>query len=170
MRQKGLTLIDDWIARLITEGYDRDAFFNNICLAAQEITSSQQAAFPALNNDGKTYRFLSSSGSHSYYYDDSCNNFDDNSVYSWTMQNDTNLLINDVSSDPRAFDHLPQAHNIKSALLTPVTLNDEPYGAIAVFREHGEFDSIDEQLMTQFGQSVQMAIINMQLVIMLLYG
>ena len=63
--QQGLTLIDDWIARLITEGYDNEAFFKNICQAAQEITSAQLAAFPVINNDNETYHFLAACGSQS---------------------------------------------------------------------------------------------------------
>ncbi|HHJ34599.1 MAG TPA: EAL domain-containing protein, partial [Gammaproteobacteria bacterium] len=67
-------------------------------------------------------------------------------------------------ADPRAKKQLAEELDIKAALLTPVTINDQPYGAITVFRSHEEFDEIDEQLITQFSQSVQMAIINMQLV------
>jgi diguanylate cyclase (GGDEF)-like protein/PAS domain S-box-containing protein len=78
--------------------------------------------------------------------------------------NNKNLLLNNASSDPRVQKNLPDSLNIKSALLTPVTLKDKPYGAIAVFRTDDDFDHIDEQLMSQFSQSIQMAIINMQLV------
>ncbi len=45
-----------------------------------------------------------------------------------------------------------------------MTLKDIPYGAIAVFRTSQDFDHIDIRLLTQFSQSVQMAIMNMQLV------
>ncbi len=162
--QKGLRLIDNWIARLITEGYDKDAFFKNICHAAQEITNTQLAAFPALNNSKEKYRFLSSSGTQSELLTDLSLDINDGGICARTILNNKNLLINDFSSDPcketRPFNHL----NIKSALLTPVTLKDKPYGAIAVFRIYGDFDKTDEQLMAQFSQSVQMAIINMHLV------
>ncbi len=162
--QKGLTLIDDWIARLITEGYNKDAFFKNICRAAQEITNTQLAAFPVLKSDNKTYRFLAACGLQSEKLENTTLNIDDGGLCAWTILNNKNLLINDVSVDERAKKELSEEFNIKSALLTPVTLKDQPYGAIAVFRANTAFDDIDEQLMTQFSQSVQMAIINMQLV------
>lgn len=162
--QQGLTLIDDWIARLITEGYDRDAFFNNICRAALEITNSQLAAFPVIDEDQDTYHFLAASGMQSEKLEDITMQVADGGLCSWTILNDKNLMINDVLSDSRAQQELSKEFNIKSALLTPVTLKDKPYGAIAVFRAYDEYDKIDEQLITQFSQSVQMAIINMQLV------
>jgi len=162
--QQGLTLIDDWIARLITEGYDIDDFFNNICHAAQEITNAQLAAFPVLDKDQETYRFLSACGLQSEKIEPMTLDINDGGICAWTITNNKNLLINDVSSDPRAQKQMSNHFNIKSALLTPVTLKDKPYGAIAAFKTHDDFDTVDEQLMTQFSQSVKMAIINMQLV------
>jgi len=162
--QQGLTLIDAWIARLITEGYDRDAFFKNICRAAQEITHSQLAAFPAVKQDNDSYHFLAASGIQSEKIESLTLNIADGGLCAWTILNDKNLLINDVIEDPRAQKELSKELYIKSALLTPVTLKGQPYGAIAVFRAYDDFDQIDEQLITQFSQSVQMAIINMQLV------
>lgn len=162
--QQGLKLIDDWIARLITEGYDKKEFFKNICRAAQEITNTQLAAFPALNKDRETYRFLSASGLQSEKLENLTLDVDDGGLCSWTILKNKKLLINDVSSDPRAKKQLSKQFNIEAVLLTPVTLKGEPYGAIAVFRAYDEFDKVDEKLMTQFSQSVQMAIINMQLV------
>lgn len=162
--QQGLSLIDNWIERLITEGYDRDAFFKNICRAAQEITKSQLAAFPVINTTDKTYRFLAVSGSQSEIMEDMTMDIDDGGLCAWTMTNNKNLLINDLDNDSRAKNQLSEKFNVKAALLTPVTLKDQPYGAISVFRTKEEFDDIDEQLITQFSQSVQMAIINMQLV------
>jgi diguanylate cyclase (GGDEF)-like protein/PAS domain S-box-containing protein len=162
--QQGLTLIDDWIARLITEGYEKDAFFKNICRAAQEITGAQLAAFPVLHKDQETYRFLSACGLQSEKIEPLTLDVNDGGLCAWTIINNRNLLINDVASDPRAQQQLSSNFNIKSALLTPVTLKDRPYGAIAVFKAQDDFDAIDEQLITQFSQSVKMAIINMQLV------
>ena len=162
--QQGLELIDDWIARLITEGYDENAFFKNICRAAQEITQTQLAAFPVINRDQKTYHFLSASGSQAERLENIKQDINDESLCAWTILNNKSLVINNIDSDPRATKGLPKQFNIRSALLTPVTLKDKPYGAIAVFRTYDEFDQIDEQLMSQFSQSVQMAIINMQLV------
>ena len=162
--QQGLELIDDWIARLITEGYDENAFFKNICRAAQEITKTQLAAFPVINRDKTTYHFLSTSGSQAKRLENIKQDINDGSLCAWTILNNKSLVINNIDSDPRATKGLPKQFNIRSALLTPVTLKDKPYGAIAVFRTYDEFDQIDEQLMSQFSQSVQMAIINMQLV------
>ncbi len=162
--QQGLKLIDDWIARLITEGYDREAFFKNICRAAQEITRSQLATFPVVKKDRDTYHFLAACGTQSEKLEGLTLDVADGGLCAWTILNDENLLINDVTSDPRAQKELSKEFYIKSALLTPVTLKGQPYGAIAVFRAYDEFDQIDEQLITQFSQSVQMAIINMQLV------
>lgn len=162
--QQGLSLIDNWIARLITEGYDKDAFFKNICRAAQEVTSAQLAAFPVLHKDQETYHFLSASGLQSEEIESLTLNINDEGLCAWSILNNDNLLVNDVASDPRAQRLLSTVTDIKAALVTPVTLKDIPYGAIAVFRTHDDFDKVDEQLMTQFSQSVQMAIINMQLV------
>lgn len=162
--QQGLTLIDDWIARLITEGYERDVFFKNICRAAQEITKAQLAAFPALNKDQKSYHFIAACGLHSEKLEDITHDVSDGGLCSWTILHNKNLIIEDVATDERAQKDLVAELHIKSALMTPVTLKDQAYGAIAVFRTNDEFDKIDEQLISQFSQSVQMAIINMQLV------
>jgi len=162
--QQGLSLIDNWIARLITEGYDKDDFFRNICLAAQEITNSQLAVFPVLHKNKKNYTFLSSTGMQSELFEDITLDVADGGLCTRVILNNKNLLVNDISSDPDAKIQFSSELNINSALLTPVTLKDESYGAIAVFRSYDKFDDVDEQLMTQFSQSVQMAIINMQLV------
>ncbi len=162
--KQGLLLIDNWIARLITEGYNKDAFFKNICRAAQEITKTELAAFPVINENQRTYSFLSASGNKSEKLEHLTLDVEDGGPCIRTINNNKTLLINDVLSDSRAKKSLPINLDIKSTLITPVTLNDKPYGAIAVFRAQNDFDSIDEQLLTQFSQSVQMAIINMQLV------
>ncbi len=162
--KQGLELIDNWIERLITEGYDKDAFFKNICRAAQEITQSQLATFPVIDNQQESYHFLAASGLQSGQLEDTVLDVDDGGLCSWAILNNKNLLINDVATDQRARKQLSEGFNIKAALVTPVTLKDKPYGAIAVFRCCDDFDDIDEQLITQFSQSVQMAIINMQLV------
>lgn len=162
--QQGLVLIDDWIARLITEGYNKDAFFKNICRAALEITRTQLAAFPVINKNKQTYHFLSASGSESEKLERLTLDVEDGGPCIWTILNNKNLLINDAFSDTSENSKLPSQLNIKSLLVTPVTLNDKPYGAIAVFRSRDDFDKIDEQLLAQFSQSVQMAIINMKLV------
>ncbi len=162
--QQGLSLIDNWIARLITEGYDRNAFFKNICRAAQEITKADLAAFPALQKNQKSYNFLAACGSQSEKLEDIIRDVADGDLCSWTILHNKNLVIDDIATDKRAQKKLIAQFDIKSALLTPVTLKDQAYGAIAVFRTHDAFDKIDEQLITQFSQSVQMAIINMQLV------
>ncbi|MBE9563999.1 MAG: GAF domain-containing protein, partial [Proteobacteria bacterium] len=162
--QQGLTLIDDWIARLITEGYEENIYFKNICRAAQEITRTQLAAFPVINESLESYHFLAATGSQSNELENSTMDVEDGGLCSWTILNNKNLLINDVLADTRAQKELSKQFNIQSALITPVPLKDKPYGAIAVFRDNDPFDKVDEQLMTQFSQSVQMAIINMQLV------
>ena len=54
--QQGLSLIDDWIARLITEGYNKNEFFKNICHAAKEITNSHICAFPVLHKNKEQYK------------------------------------------------------------------------------------------------------------------
>ena len=162
--QQGLALIDNWIARLITEGYEENDFFKNICRAAQEITNSQLAAFPVIHEADQTYNFQAACGLQSEKLENVTLDVEDGGICSWTILNNKNLLINDVATDPRAQKELSKQFNIKSALTTPVPLKDYPYGAIVVFRNYDEYDKVDEQLMTQFGQSVQMAIINMQLV------
>ncbi len=162
--QQGLALIDDWIARLITEGYNKHVFFKNVCRAAQEITNSKLAAFPILNKDKETYRFLCASGSQSKLLESATQYISSDGLCAWTILNNKSQLVNDVFSDPRTKKQTLKKLNIKSALLTPVPLNEQPYGAIVVFQAYDEFDHIDQQLMTQFSQSVQMAIINMRLV------
>lgn len=162
--QQGLVLIDDWIARLITKGYEKEKFFNTICQAALEITHAQLAAFPALSNNNDSYYFISASGSQADQLNNLSLDVDDGGLCAWTILNNQTLLINDILTDARAQIQLAEKFEISSALLTPVTLKDKAYGAIAVFKKNDDFDVIDEQLMTQFSQSVQMAIINMQLV------
>lgn len=162
--QKGLALIDEWIARLITKGYDQSTFFKNICRAAREITQSQLAAFPVLNKDNKSYHFISADGTQSDELDSITLQVEDGGLCTWTILNNESLLINDLSNDRRAKIQLAENFKFNAALLSPVTLKNQPYGAIAVFKENDDFDSIDEQLITQLSQSIQMAIINMQLV------
>ena len=162
--QQGLTLIDNWIARLITEGYEKQEFFKNICIAAKEITKAQISTFPLLHENKDQYNFQFSTGIESEELKNTFYNIEDGNLFTWSILNNKNLLINNLATDTSVQAHLPKEFITKSALLTPVTLKGESYGAIAVFKSHDDFDEIDEQLMIQFSQSVQMAIINMQLV------
>jgi len=162
--QKGLALIDDWIAKLITEGFNKQMFFENICLAAREITQSQLAAFPVLQPDANEYHFIAASGERAELLNDLYLPLDDGGLCAWTIVNNKNLLINDIMSDPRTKVQFREMFDLSSALQTPVNINGKPYGAISVFRKDHDYDEIDERLITQFSQSVQMAIINMQLV------
>jgi diguanylate cyclase (GGDEF)-like protein/PAS domain S-box-containing protein len=162
--QQGLSLIDNWIARLITEGYDKKAFYRNICVAAQEITNAQLATFPVLHKDKRHYSFLSSTGTQSDLFEGISLDVEEGGLCAWAISNNKILRVNDMASDTRAPMKLSDQLNTNAALLAPVTLKEKSYGAIAVFKLFDEFDKVDEQLMTQFSQSVQMAIINMQLV------
>lgn len=95
---KGLSLIDNWIARLITEGYNEDAFFKNICLAAQDITNSQLAAFPKLNKDKSSFSFLSASGAQSEVFNDIELDINDGGICASVITDNENLVINKISS------------------------------------------------------------------------
>jgi diguanylate cyclase (GGDEF)-like protein/PAS domain S-box-containing protein len=161
---QGLSLIDNWIARLITEGYNEDAFFKNICLAAQDISNSQLAVFPILHKDKSSYSFLSASGGQSDVFENKDIEIDGDSICASVIMKNENLVMNDITPDKKIDMHLAEELHVNSALIVPVTLKNDPYGAIAVFRSYHRFDDIDEQLMTQFSKSVQMAIINMKLV------
>ncbi len=162
--QHGLELIDGWIAKLITEGVNKQKFFENICLAAREITQSQLAAFPVLLTESEEYHFIAASGNKADLLEDLYLPLNDGGLCAWTILNNQTLLINDVTSDPRTKVQFREMFDVNSALQTPVTINGKPYGAISVYRNDQDFDEIDKRLITQFSQSVQMAIINMQLV------
>ena len=120
--QQGLTLIDGWIARLITEGYEESIFFKNICRAAQEITRTQLAAFPVINESHESYHLLAATGSQSNELENTTMDIEDGGLCSWTILNNKNLLINDVAADTRAQKELSKQLNIQSALITPVPL------------------------------------------------
>lgn len=160
--QDGLELIDHWIARLISVGTNTSLFFENTCLAAQEITSASLCALPVIKDDG-SYRFVAATGHKADMLTEMEMSVNDGGICAWSMLNKSNLRIDDVSVDIRAKKQLIDKFGIKSALVTPIILNEETYGAIVVFRKKSAFDAIDEQLLTQFSQSVQMAIMNMRL-------
>ncbi len=162
--QKGLALIDDWIARLITEGLDKKKFFENICRAACEITNARLSAFPALASDRDEYRFIAAYGEKSDVLLNLSLPLKSDSFCSWSIINNKNLLINQTDKDSQTDQQFSRMLDITAVLQTPVTIHNKPYGAIAVFHKDNHFDKIDEQLISQFSQSVQMAIINMQLV------
>jgi len=159
----GLSQIDEWIARLITEGYEKDIFFKNICLAAQEITNSQLATFPILNKTTDTYYFHAVTGLESRTFENVAADTSDTDFFSSTISQNKNKHISDLSHDASTTSIDFSKTRLQSALLSPVTLEDKPYGAIAVFRTDLDFDHVDIRLLTQFGQSVQMAIMNMRL-------
>ena len=100
--QHGVNLIDNWIARLITEGYDRDDFFKNICCAAREIANAQLAAFPVLHTDRKTYHFQAASGDMAEKLESGTHLTDEGGLCSWSILHNKSLIINNVLTDPRA--------------------------------------------------------------------
>lgn len=162
--EHGLSLIDEWIARLVTEGYEKDIFFKNVCLAAQEITRSQLATFPILNKETDTYYFHAATGRESRAFENVATNIDNKDFFSSVILQNKGRLISNLNSADNTTSINFKNTNLKSVLLSPVTLKEKPYGAIAVFKTDQEFDHIDIRLLSQFSQSVQMAIMNMQLV------
>ena len=161
--QSGLELIDHWIARIISTGVDTELFFENTCLAAQEITSANLCALPVINRDDGSYSFIAATGHKSDTLAEMEMSINDGGICAWSMLNKSNLRIDDISLDIRAKKQLVDHFGVKSALVTPIILNEEAFGAIVVFRGKAVFDAVDEQLLTQFSQSIQMAIMNMQL-------
>ncbi len=162
--QRGLELIDEWIARLITEVANKQKFFKHICDAVREITSSDLSSFSIVKQAKNKLFFISASG----YKQKMLNNYsiplDEKTIFTETINNNVILLINNVRSHPEIEVSLCNMLDVNNVLITPVTLHGNIYGVVSVFKESEEFDKIDEQLITQFGQSVQIAIINMQLV------
>jgi diguanylate cyclase (GGDEF)-like protein/PAS domain S-box-containing protein len=162
--QDGLELIDHWIARIIASGANTRLFYENICLASQEITSAVLCTVPILNKEDGSYSFVSATGHNADMLVGMEMSVNDGGICAWSMLNKSNLRIDDVSVDIRAKKQLVDQFGVKSALVTPIILNDDAYGAIVVFRNRSAFDNVDEQLLTQFSQSVQMAIMNMHLI------
>jgi len=161
--ESGLSLIGEWIARLITEGYEKDIFFKNICLDAQEITKAQLATFPILNKTTDTYYFHAATGLESRTFENVAANTNDTDFFASTILQNKNKHISNLSFEASTTSIDFNKSSLRSALLSPVTLEDKPYGAIAVFRTDQDFDHVDIRLLAQFSQSVQMAIMNMRL-------
>ena len=161
--QDGLELIDHWMARLIAIGMNAELFFENTCYAAQELSGASLSALPLLDKDNNLYSFAAATGHNADIIKQTTLSIYDGGLCAWTMLNKSSLRIDDLDRDTRTQKHLTDKLGIKSALATPIILNNEAYGALCVFRQNEAFDEIDELLLTQFGQSVQMAIVNMQL-------
>ena len=161
--QRGLELIDAWIARLITEGINRQIFFDNICKAACEIVGAQLAAFPVISQN-EQYHFIAANGHRDEILRDQYLSLKENSLCARAIRENRTLVINDLYAEPSVSLSLCEQLEAGMAMVTPVTIKGQAYGALAVYRQQQDFDDIDEQLIVQFGQSVQMAIINMQLV------
>lgn len=161
--QNGLELIDRWIARLIASSIDTRLFFENACYAAQEISDATLSALPVLDRDNGLYSFITATGNNSEILKETTMSIHDGGICGWVMLNKSSLRIDDVTKDIRTQKQITSKLNIRSALATPILLNNDVYGAICVFRNDTTFDEIDELLLTQFSQSVQMAIINLQL-------
>jgi len=161
--QDGLELIDQWIARLIATGANSKLFFESVCLAAQEITSANLCTLPVLNAGDGLYSFIASTGHNADMLTEMEMSISDGGICAWSMLNKSNLRIDDLTLDIRAKKQLVDNLGVKSALVTPIVLNDKAYGAIVVFRRKSAFDTVDERLLTQFSQNVRMAVMNMQL-------
>ena len=162
--QNGLELIDEWIAKLITEGLDKKKFFENICRAACEITTSQLSAFPVISVDEENYHHISTYGEQSHLLKRTASPIRDDDFCAKGLIENKSLLVNGTKENTLTSHLFAETLLMESVMQTPVTINGKPYGAITVMRSEQHFDKIDEQLMAQFSQSVQMAIINMQLV------
>ena len=162
--QNGLKLIDKWISVLINSASNRNDFFKNTCLAAQEITGANLASLTTLDASKADYTFIEATGDEAENLKNRKMTMSDGGICAWSMMNAKNLLIEDVRYDIRAKKQLVNAFNVKSALITPVELNDEVFGAIVAFRSDTSFDEIDEQLISQLSTNIQMALANMQLV------
>jgi diguanylate cyclase (GGDEF)-like protein/PAS domain S-box-containing protein len=161
--QKGLELIDTWIAKLISAAMNAEFFYESICRAALEITNASLSALPLYNKATSTYKFNSAIGHNAESLQDFEFSIGDGGMCAWAMLNKSNLRIDDIRSDIRAKKQMIDQFNIQSAMVTPIIINNKAYGAISVFKNDSAFDEIDERLLTQLSHSVQMAITNMQL-------
>ena len=161
--QKGLELIDKWTVKLISAAMNVEFFYDSVCSAAHEITSASLSALPIYDKETSTYKFCGAVGHNADLLQDTEFSIADGGICAWAMLNKTNLRIDDVRLDLRAKKQMIDQFNVKSAMVTPIIINNKSYGAISVFKNNTTFDDIDERLLTQFSNSVQMAIRNMQL-------
>jgi diguanylate cyclase (GGDEF)-like protein/PAS domain S-box-containing protein len=160
----GLESIDNWLLELIACAGDIDRFYNKVCRAGREIADASMVLVPLLDESGENYTYVAASGHNAQSLTGIKHALDDGHLCSWSITNRKTLRIDDMSLDIRARRQFVNQYHIKSALVTPIFLDNEIYGGIAVFRDTRAFDHIDEQLINQFAQRLQLAIANMQLV------
>ena len=160
----GLESIDHWLLELITCAGDTDRFYDKVCKAAGEIANASMVLVPLLDESGENYSYVAASGDNTRSFTGTKHTLDDGHLCSWSITNRKTLRIDDLSLDIRARRQFITQNHLKTALVTPIFLNNDIYGGIAVFRNTTPFDHVDEQLINQFAQRVQLAIANMQLV------
>ncbi|MGD8933886.1 MAG: EAL domain-containing protein [Gammaproteobacteria bacterium] len=160
----GLESIDKWLLELIACAGNTDRFYNKVCKAGSEIANASMVLVPLLDESGENYTYVAASGHNAQSLTGIKHTLDDGHLCSWSISNRKTLRVDDMSLDIRARRQYVNQYHVKSALVTPIFLNNEIYGGIAVFRASTAFDHIDEQLINQFAQRLQLAIANMQLV------
>jgi diguanylate cyclase (GGDEF)-like protein/PAS domain S-box-containing protein len=160
----GLESIDNWLFELIACAGDTGRFYEKVCRAAGEIANASMSLVPLVDKSGEHYAYVAASGHNSASLKGVSHALADGHLCAWSMSNRKTLRLNDIALDIRTKREFINQFHVKTALITPILLNDDIHGGIAVFRDTVPFDHIDEQLINQFAQRVQLAIANMQLV------
>jgi diguanylate cyclase (GGDEF)-like protein/PAS domain S-box-containing protein len=161
--QQGLEKIDDWVAQLVSYSNDRNAFKKISSQAAQDISNSSLAALCEVTPDKESYVYAAVSGDRGRSLLGEKYLLKDGGLCAWTINYNESICINDLPSDIRSKRKLVTQLNMQHAILSPVTLGAEVYGCLVTFRETNHFDEIDRQLLSQFCQSMEMALSNMML-------
>lgn len=161
--QQGLEKIDSWIAQLYSYSGDRNIFIEIASKAAKNISNSSLAALCEVTNDKESYFYAAVSGDRGRTLLGEKFLLKDGGLCAWTINYNESICINDLPSDIRAKRKLVTQLNMQHAILSPITLGAEVYGCLVTFREANPFDEIDRQLLSQFCQSMEMALNNMML-------
>ncbi len=162
--QKGLERIDHWVLELITSANDTQSFFKNVCTAAAEISRANTSLIPRIDITNGNYSYIATIGDGNLNLEQRTHSIEDNTLCAWSIRKGKSARIDDVRTDARTKNPLVEQLGVRSALITPIFLDNSVYSTITVFRKDEPFDDIDEQLLKLFAQRVQLALNNMNLV------
>ncbi|MGB5396621.1 MAG: EAL domain-containing protein [Gammaproteobacteria bacterium] len=158
--QRGLERIDSWVARLITCGQDKTAFIDTASMAVQDISKASLTALCEVTPERDSYIYAAVSGDKGDILLGERHMLDDGGLCAWTINKNEMVCVNDLHNDIRSIRKLICELNVEHAMLAPIMLGDEVYGCLVAFRNDQNFDDIDQQLLSQFCQSMKMALTN----------
>ncbi len=163
----GLEKLDWWVRRLLLVTTDEQYFYEVVAKGVLDLLSADLAMLSMIDSPGGYFTYRAAAGDKAHMVLGNTMPLQNGGICGWVAEHGDSLLVPNLSDDPRALQELTERLDVNTAVVSPLLSGDSIIGCLSAFRKGRPFDSIDEQILTLFGQRVLTILDNLRLLLTL---